>query len=207
MALPAFMVCGLWARSYWASDRIMWRADDGVWGIRSARGALVVAMDVYKRSGQPAADYGFFYDRLDPEPASNEFGGMFALNVNSGDTFEHDHRAGFTWFRWAAVGGGTSIARLVLPLWSLVLVTALPAAAAAVRRLVKRYRRRRRLLAGRCTDCGYDLRGSAGRCPECGAIPGVAPEKPDKEFNAPPARADAVTLSRSAGGVGRGGTG
>src|SRR5688500_10428361 len=29
-------------------------------------------------------------------------------------------------------------------------------------------RRRKRFFAGRCVDCGYDLRGSRGQCPECG---------------------------------------
>ena len=29
-------------------------------------------------------------------------------------------------------------------------------------------RRLRRRRAGRCVECGYDLRESAGRCPECG---------------------------------------
>lgn len=29
-------------------------------------------------------------------------------------------------------------------------------------------RRRKRFFAGRCVDCGYDLRGLRGQCPECG---------------------------------------
>jgi len=36
--------------------------------------------------------------------------------------------------------------------------------AAGIRTLVRRRRRKR----GKCTRCGYDLRGSAGQCPECG---------------------------------------
>ena len=31
-------------------------------------------------------------------------------------------------------------------------------------------RGRRRAAAGRCAQCGYDLRASPGRCPECGAV-------------------------------------
>jgi len=34
---------------------------------------------------------------------------------------------------------------------------------------VNRLRRRSRAGAGRCANCGYDLRGSPGRCPECGS--------------------------------------
>jgi rubrerythrin len=30
-------------------------------------------------------------------------------------------------------------------------------------------RRRKREQAGRCPECGYDLRASLERCPECGA--------------------------------------
>ena len=46
---------------------------------------------------------------------------------------------------------------------------ALPLAVLPAAWLVRRLRQRRRAGAGRCANCGYDLRGSPGRCPECGS--------------------------------------
>jgi hypothetical protein len=54
-----------------------------------------------------------------------------------------------------------------LPWWSL---SALTATAPATRGL-SAYRRRRRKHAGRCSQCGYDLRATPDRCPECGTKP------------------------------------
>jgi hypothetical protein len=55
--------------------------------------------------------------------------------------------------------------RAALPYWFIATVAAL----LPLRQLVARLRRRRALRLGRCTACGYDLRGSPERCPECGA--------------------------------------
>jgi hypothetical protein len=65
---------------------------------------------------------------------------------------------------------------LMVPYWLLIALTALPPAVA----LVRLRRRRSRLASGRCSACGYDLRGGSGNvCPECGAaIAGVAGSAP-----------------------------
>ena len=63
------------------------------------------------------------------------------------------------------------------PRWAvMVLLGALPfiwsaSTVPAVFGLPRRLRERRRARAGRCVQCGYDLRGCpSGRCPECGSI-------------------------------------
>ena len=55
----------------------------------------------------------------------------------------------------------------------LLIVTAmLPLLWYAVRK-INRGRIRRRIKAGRCLQCGYDLRATPVRCPECGTVVGV----------------------------------
>jgi hypothetical protein len=53
----------------------------------------------------------------------------------------------------------------------------LPLALASAWSVVEWRRRRYRDVAGRCSVCGYDLRGSRERCPECGTAvpPATAP--------------------------------
>jgi hypothetical protein len=70
------------------------------------------------------------------------------------------------WFRASDLGkGGASV--IAVPIWSLVLLTAVPTAW-MFRTDCKRRRGER---AGLCATCGYDLRGLPGdrACPECGS--------------------------------------
>ena len=78
-------------------------------------------------------------------------------------------------------GGGTWVTgnarprlmarQIIFPAWGLLAAVGWPAVLALVIGAFKlrtnRVQRRRRA-AGRCLNCGYDLRASADRCPECG---------------------------------------
>lgn len=88
--------------------------------------------------------------------------------------------------QWLGFGGGSAaplgtthrVYTVWLPVWFMVGVLALPGAQTIAR--ITRARRRRG--SGRCTACGYDLRGGHERCPECGADaitrPLSAPDRP-----------------------------
>lgn len=54
---------------------------------------------------------------------------------------------------------------VIVPLWFLVVLTAVPPGTW----LLGRRRRRRAKARNLCPECGYDLRASTQRCPECGA--------------------------------------
>lgn len=60
-------------------------------------------------------------------------------------------------------GGNRSYVALIVPHWMLAIAASvLPGVW-----MFKRMRARRRI-AGRCSNCGYDLRATPERCPECG---------------------------------------
>jgi hypothetical protein len=67
--------------------------------------------------------------------------------------------------KWYSPSGKDTV--LMVPSWPAVLLTALPAVLWFGRRLSTR----QRIHAGRCRECGYDLRATPDRCPECGTIP------------------------------------
>jgi hypothetical protein len=58
---------------------------------------------------------------------------------------------------------------VILPLWAISFLAAIPMTRLAMGR-VRRRARKSRCQEGLCTNCGYDLRASPGRCPECGNV-------------------------------------
>ena len=85
-------------------------------------------------------------------------------------------RAGLTWPRigkdWVISSSYYGGIWIGLPLWLLLLLTAIPTAWLW-------HRDRRRVRPGCCLRCGYDLTGNtSGVCSECGLPATPAPEKP-----------------------------
>jgi hypothetical protein len=126
----------------------------------------------------------FFYDRSvawstqrwfdgPPRPRQAPGGGdrgVFVLGFGYGQT-------GVMYFA-PPLKAGTASRVFVVPHWAMIaLLLVWP-----VRRAVRQWRADRAnkwRLAGRCTNCGYDLRASPARCPECGAEAPVVGEARD----------------------------
>jgi hypothetical protein len=162
-------IAALWIRSHWVEDRIDWRRRDGLRALHTAPGHLVLALDLANWSGQPPDYYGVKYTSEAPTPVETDILSMFVLSIGPRDTFVTWNRAGFGWYLWrSASPGGASIARLVVPLWSLAVAGALLPVFWLGMKHHARVRRRRR--SGLCPHCGYDLRATPERCPECGMV-------------------------------------
>jgi hypothetical protein len=81
--------------------------------------------------------------------------------VHFGDEYEHFLGFARVSGSYGMLGGFRIV---VIPFWSIILLTA-PAPLLWWRSV---HRSRRWQASGKCTGCGYDLRGSPERCPECG---------------------------------------
>ena len=168
---------GLWLRSHFVGDRIVWRTDRRddaratvehvIWSFSTGGGKFEVArqeMSYSTRARGFSGGPGFIWERTDPIPPSlsSYVNGprlkVIGWGVHKGDTGD----IVFAFFR------------LVGTLWALAVVAALVplGRTPAMMRWWQQHRRRR---TGLCPHCNYDLRATPGRCPECGTSVSVAP--------------------------------
>ena len=136
------VVCGLIASGYALGGyRISWADSVGARGIVIGGGGVQYSSSIWSRYRDP-----------------NERG----FSIRQGGTF-WNRRA---WWPPILTFRGKILFSIRIPLWSLLLGTAVPTALL--------WRLDRRPLPGHC-PCGYDLRGNvSGTCPECGRA-GVFP--------------------------------
>jgi hypothetical protein len=144
--------CLLWSGSYSAGDIIGYESSWFTASLQSRGGQLAFA----------------FTRRTSPMP-SGEWRGRGWIHQDESDASAiTNNRSGF-----AAVGGqvingvdwAATRSALVVPIWSIAAVLAIPSGGVIVHRI-----RQSRRPPGLCPSCGYDLRASPGRCPECGIL-------------------------------------
>jgi len=161
-AILCAAACGLWVRSYWATDqlRLDWPGgghahvfpvggvlEIGGWPARAGGGASWRFH--YAPKPRNAGEGTLDYQRGLVQSSTGRPPGRFA-------GFEHHHfSAPQGWHEW------------IVPMWAV----ALPAGVMPAAWLARRRRVRHRQAEGLCLACGYDLRATPERCPECGAIP------------------------------------
>jgi hypothetical protein len=159
--------CVLWVRSYSVENSVYRKTTRRSTDVGASLGVLYFC-DI--RILSP----GFSYTESEKEPYGIHF--YSAPNPIDWPAVEHSdpHKIdyhigtlGVSYFDGVAYNERTVTFILTTPGWLLTLLLgAVPMAWAS-----HRWRHSRRTRAGRCTNCGYDLRAHAagGRCPECGA--------------------------------------
>ena len=164
----------VWVRSHRVTDDIFWkdlrRNGDGTWTARMSRvkaGGGGVWFETRHLTGGDEAELRRRADGLWPDFSWQQYRPA-RYPVATWTSRKWWERCGFLW-------GPNYDLMFVTPFWSVAVPTALlPAVRLA--RWRRRAVARRRQRAGRCRQCGYDLRATPDRCPECGHVPvGVEP--------------------------------
>jgi hypothetical protein len=152
---------GLWVRSYWRCDGLLWVGPSDHRSIAWLRGQVLVT-----GNNVSSEERGFhvYSEKVSPDMAF----------YGSGIRLSLWNRLGFIYIEEATptpLSPSTHVIRswhAFIPFWSICLgFTPGPLYWLGV----VSSRRRRRLRIGLCPVCGYDLRASPDRCPECGTVP------------------------------------
>src|SRR3954453_23392321 len=89
------LVCVLWGRSHWRSDRLDWRTHAGWGNVWTAQGHLVVGLSLIDLSGEPAKSFGLTYVSDAPLRPHNFF--LYAY-PDPTETQINWERGGFAWY-------------------------------------------------------------------------------------------------------------
>jgi hypothetical protein len=173
---------GIWMRSYFAADQVVWRRQVSDLKYEDRAGAVSagvlllhrVTADYTVTAQPPAVLTGFapprefFVDQAKVEPGfewsthsppgataswSSRLSQLIRFENQVQDSPAESLRSPAIHHRY-----------IVLPIWPTVLISMLLPARAAIG-WRRRHRRKRQ---GLCVHCGYDLRVGSGVCPECG---------------------------------------
>jgi hypothetical protein len=169
------------AGEWWVSRE--WGVDWGGGDVGVCYGPARAGAADARAAGCPeGVRWGGRFNRYPPSPVRGKYGGWAAGWVRAGHRARLWDTAGVMagWaqaFDWAGSASGANVPRadrryywFVVPCWAAALLFGLLPARRAF--AVARTRRAaRRARAGRCIQCGYDLRATPERCPECGAAP------------------------------------
>jgi hypothetical protein len=145
----------LWVRSYYYWDAIFLQR--GVYSVdaRTANGKFNVHMA--ERHAIPPWTVKVF--RTFPRDSDPFYSGVPTGWNRLGFRFSHPSDPDFA-----------HAAMVTIPFWFLAAASGVLPAHWSIR-----HSRRRGHIAGRCSNCGYDLRATPDRCPECGKIPDTIP--------------------------------
>jgi hypothetical protein len=159
------LTTALWARGYFAYDGISWRRPDGWFLVKSTWGRACLSRTVVK-----ASDVPWSYSHL----SSSYIASAPDKDARYWERYSDTpwRFPGLVYVKSKPFAAATE-RKLVLSWWLPTMLAAiLPTLRLA--RYVRHRNKRRLLKAGRCPQCGYDLRATPGRCPECGHVPQIA---------------------------------